>query len=328
MLDALAGIFDEASLLVTFNGRTFDVPFMDMRWAFHRRECPTTDLPHFDMLPPARRLWSRRDDDEEQRASCSMRRSALGARFHRLDDVPGFEIGALLSVPADRRCQVIEGVLEHNRDHRRRRRSRHGRSNRGDGPEMGESSGGSWGSRGVRRAVREGPRLRAGLVRDQDVAHAACPGWPCTCVVSRFGEAAAAWARISTARDATGRPSPIERRATEALAIHHDTARDPTRRSATRRPCVPSRPARGAGGRTPPRAARPQDEGGGKQKGSPQAAFARLTVGPPARDADFAGAAFRRRARDLLALGGFGLGRLRSCGGLLVSLGRLGAETK
>ena len=48
MLDALAAIFDDASLLVTYNGRTFDVPFMETRWAFHRarradrRRCRTS----------------------------------------------------------------------------------------------------------------------------------------------------------------------------------------------------------------------------------------------------------------------------------------------
>ena len=65
-----AQIFDEASLLVTFNGRTFDVPLMETRWAFHRTAAPTDDLPHFDMLPPARRLWGRRElrgsDDEAE----------------------------------------------------------------------------------------------------------------------------------------------------------------------------------------------------------------------------------------------------------------------
>ena len=44
LLDALARTLDETSLLVTFNGRTFDVPFMDMRWAFHRQSSPATEV--------------------------------------------------------------------------------------------------------------------------------------------------------------------------------------------------------------------------------------------------------------------------------------------
>jgi hypothetical protein len=46
--------------VVSFNGRTFDVPLIGMRYAFHRRESPFESLPHFDMLHPARRLWRRR----------------------------------------------------------------------------------------------------------------------------------------------------------------------------------------------------------------------------------------------------------------------------
>jgi uncharacterized protein YprB with RNaseH-like and TPR domain len=57
LLESLAAIFDEATLVVTYNGRSFDVPLMETRWAFHRTSSPTDDLPHFDMLPPARRLW-------------------------------------------------------------------------------------------------------------------------------------------------------------------------------------------------------------------------------------------------------------------------------
>ena len=51
MLRALGSIFDEASLLVTFNGRSFDVPLMETRWAFHRTDAASDGLPHFDMLP-------------------------------------------------------------------------------------------------------------------------------------------------------------------------------------------------------------------------------------------------------------------------------------
>jgi uncharacterized protein YprB with RNaseH-like and TPR domain len=114
MLKALAAIFDEASLLVTFNGRTFDVPLMETRWAFHRCACPTDDLPHFDMLPPARRLWGRRGADDASCRLTALERSVL--RFHREGDVPGIEIPSryfhfLRTGDVD----AIGGVLEHNR---------------------------------------------------------------------------------------------------------------------------------------------------------------------------------------------------------------------
>jgi uncharacterized protein YprB with RNaseH-like and TPR domain len=121
LLELLEQVFDGASVLVTFNGRTFDVPTMEMRWAFHRQAAPTDDLPHFDMLPVARRLWGFRTSavagGHAEGTSCSLtalERSVL--RFHRVSDVPGFEIPAryfhfLRSGDAG----VIDGVLEHNR---------------------------------------------------------------------------------------------------------------------------------------------------------------------------------------------------------------------
>ena len=113
LLDALGRIFDDASLLVTFNGRTFDVPFMETRWAFHRTSASSDDLPHLDMLPPSRRLWR----DREDATSCSLsslERSVLG--FHRLDDVPGFDIPArYFQFLRTANAAIVEGVLEHNR---------------------------------------------------------------------------------------------------------------------------------------------------------------------------------------------------------------------
>lgn len=117
MLDALAHVFDEASLLVTFNGRTFDVPFMETRWAFHRTSAPTDDLPHFDMLPPARRLWGRRDLARPDAEGCNLtalERRILG--FHRQGDVPGFEIPArYFQFLRTGETSLIDGILDHNR---------------------------------------------------------------------------------------------------------------------------------------------------------------------------------------------------------------------
>jgi uncharacterized protein YprB with RNaseH-like and TPR domain len=114
MLADLARIFADASLLVTYNGRTFDVPLMESRWAFHRRACPTDDLPHFDMLPPARRLWSARDPFDRSCSLTALERAVLG--FHRWNDVPGLEMPARyfrFLRTAD--ASVIDGVLDHNR---------------------------------------------------------------------------------------------------------------------------------------------------------------------------------------------------------------------
>jgi hypothetical protein len=117
MLAALSAVFERTSLLVTFNGRTFDVPFMETRWAFHRSTPPTDDLPHLDMLPPARRLWGRQHLARPDAEGCSL--SALERRvlgFHRHGDVPGFEIPArYFQFLRSSDVSLVEGVLEHNR---------------------------------------------------------------------------------------------------------------------------------------------------------------------------------------------------------------------
>ena len=46
--------------LVTFNGRTFDVPLLAGRYMLARRSTHVSRLPNVDLLNPARRLWRRR----------------------------------------------------------------------------------------------------------------------------------------------------------------------------------------------------------------------------------------------------------------------------
>src|SRR6188474_2959309 len=62
LLSAVADCFHATSLLVTYNGKTFDVPVMETRWLFHRMPLPLESVRHFDMLQPARRLWRAREE--------------------------------------------------------------------------------------------------------------------------------------------------------------------------------------------------------------------------------------------------------------------------
>lgn len=130
LLAALAGLAGRFGGLVSFNGRSFDVPLIDMRYAFHRLESPFEGLAHFDMLHPARRLWRRRNagsvwDDEEwalsapggEDASCTLKALEEAVlRTGRIGDVPGFEIpsryfGYLRSGD----LEPLQAVFEHNR---------------------------------------------------------------------------------------------------------------------------------------------------------------------------------------------------------------------
>lgn len=84
MIEALAELLPEFTALVTFNGRGFDVPILENRFILARIPPPTTRLPHFDLLPPARRLW------HHAQPSCALgalEREVLGVHREQ-DDVP------------------------------------------------------------------------------------------------------------------------------------------------------------------------------------------------------------------------------------------------
>lgn len=60
MLHALAGHFADRPGCVTFNGRAFDMPLLDMRFTLGLRDRPRlNEFPQMDLLYPARRLWRR-----------------------------------------------------------------------------------------------------------------------------------------------------------------------------------------------------------------------------------------------------------------------------
>ncbi len=111
-LEALAEWIDGASGLVTFNGRTFDVPLLRTRFRLHRRAAPDPldARPHLDLLPVARRLWRRR------LPSCalqSLERHIL--RLERHDDVPGWLIPErYLRYQRDGDARPLVGIFEHN----------------------------------------------------------------------------------------------------------------------------------------------------------------------------------------------------------------------
>jgi uncharacterized protein len=124
LLDAVASCFDAATLLVTYNGKTFDVPVMETRWMFHRMRMPLESVRHFDMLHPARRLWRSREgtDDFSDRLSgddggcrlSTLERVLCGVR--RIGDVPGLEIpGRYFQFLRTGDARPLEPVLEHNR---------------------------------------------------------------------------------------------------------------------------------------------------------------------------------------------------------------------
>ena len=56
ILEAAAAIVADAGMLVTFNGKAFDVPFLRDRMVYHRLP-PVEGHAHFDLLHHSRRRW-------------------------------------------------------------------------------------------------------------------------------------------------------------------------------------------------------------------------------------------------------------------------------
>lgn len=115
LLHAVNELLGSARRLVTYNGKSFDVPVMEVRWAFQRMRAPLDEVAHLDMLPIARRFW--RDDDDGMPQSCrlvSLERALLG--FERVGDVPGWEIPArYFDYIRHGQVESLEPVLAHNR---------------------------------------------------------------------------------------------------------------------------------------------------------------------------------------------------------------------
>ena len=106
--------------LVSFNGRSFDVPLLETRYLLHRLPYPLSTMPHLDMLHPARRLWKERPAiagpplDEDSCKLSVLERHLAG--YHRVGDVGGFDIPSrYFRFVRDGNAHPLEAVLEHNR---------------------------------------------------------------------------------------------------------------------------------------------------------------------------------------------------------------------
>ena len=59
-LDRLRELVESHSLLITFNGKTFDVPVLESRLLYHQLWLDIRQMEHLDLLHLARRLWRRK----------------------------------------------------------------------------------------------------------------------------------------------------------------------------------------------------------------------------------------------------------------------------
>jgi hypothetical protein len=111
LLCAVLDRLDGAALVVTYNGRSFDVPVLRSRCIVNRLgDRGLEGRPHCDLLGPVRRLF------RDRLGACTLRQAEVELLgMERVDDVPGFE------APARYRAwlrgagpEVLAGVVRHN----------------------------------------------------------------------------------------------------------------------------------------------------------------------------------------------------------------------
>ena len=97
--------------LVTFNGRSFDLPLLNDRYVLNRLASPFAGLKHLDLLHPSRLLWRRKF------GNCSLQgleQSVL--RFYREGDIASHLIPRIfLTFARSGQTHGLRPVLRHNR---------------------------------------------------------------------------------------------------------------------------------------------------------------------------------------------------------------------
>ncbi|MBL8295722.1 MAG: ribonuclease H-like domain-containing protein [Bryobacterales bacterium] len=110
MLAAIQEALADAQVLVTYNGKSFDIPLLESRYRLARARPPFGLLPHLDLLYGARRLWRLRFE------SCrlvELETRILG--FERHGDVPGDLIPQIFfDYVRTGRALRLASVFEHN----------------------------------------------------------------------------------------------------------------------------------------------------------------------------------------------------------------------
>ena len=240
LLQALVDVARKAGAVVTYNGKSFDLPLVETRFTLHRMETPFAGMPHIDMLHPARRLWRGNADSGAAGPLADVRRDTgtSSCRLSSLEqvlcghvreaDVAGFEIPArYFQFVRTGDARPIEAVLEHNRLDLLALALVTARA----AQLLDEGAPGARTARealGLGRLYERGTMFtdawrcftRATELDDEDVttraealrAHAVLARR-----MRRFEDAAASWRRLL---DVPGCPRVLAREASEALAVH------------------------------------------------------------------------------------------------------------
>jgi uncharacterized protein YprB with RNaseH-like and TPR domain len=111
-LQAFTEDLNENSSLLTYNGKSFDIPLLRTRYRINRLQVPFIDYPHIDLLHPCRRIYKNHFDTFNLTFLEAM---ILG--FERTDDVPSYLIPKIyFDFLQNRDDDLLIPILYHNRD--------------------------------------------------------------------------------------------------------------------------------------------------------------------------------------------------------------------
>ena len=110
MLETFASWLGDSTVLVSYNGKSYDAPLLAARYRLSRMANPLTGRAHLDLLHPARRRWRGR---YENCRLATIERQVLGVV--REDDLAGSEApGAWLGYLRGGGAQLLRRVVQHN----------------------------------------------------------------------------------------------------------------------------------------------------------------------------------------------------------------------
>jgi uncharacterized protein YprB with RNaseH-like and TPR domain len=237
LLQDVASLAAEAGTLVTYNGKTFDLPLIETRFLFHRMTPPFGGVPHLDMLHRARRLWRApssvevgADPGDHGQNSCrlsSVEASVLG--YVREGDVSGFEAPArYFHFVRSGDARPLSAVCEHNRLDllSLAMLTATAATLLQEGPEASRTAhealglGRLYEMSGLTDKARQCFSKAASFEGASVVRGVALRAYAVSCRrARRFDDAADAWRRILELDDC---PAAITKDATDALAVHHE----------------------------------------------------------------------------------------------------------
>lgn len=111
LLAALSEFCDSICAVVTYNGKAFDIPILNMRYILQGFNSPFENLPHFDLLHLTRRIWKAR---LEQCNLGNIEQQVLGVK-RDANEVPGYLVPEYYSqYLQDGNVEPLKGIFYHN----------------------------------------------------------------------------------------------------------------------------------------------------------------------------------------------------------------------